>query len=279
MRFKSYFFVPANQLKFIYKVRTIACSYFIFDMEESVSKKDLLDCTDNLSKIKIDPEYYIRIPITYANVSKSEELILKLYGLGFRKFALPKIETDSDLENTIGFFTSKGFWDVKFAIFIELPKALINIELILKESLSKIDSLIIGSHDFCNSLGCIHTSSNIQYLRQKTLCIGKANNIDVVDTVSVNVSNLEIIKRECEESFNMGFDGKILIHPLQLKAFNEASYYSEEEIIEAVRVYEKLRDVKSDDFSIIKINGRIYEGPHLKRIYEIIEWKQKMEAI
>jgi citrate lyase beta subunit len=273
--FDSYFFIPTDRRKFIEKVDSIDSSFFVFDMEESVNNNNINVCIDNLSHLKVKSNYFLRFPFKYKKISEDKELLLKLINIGFRKFSLPKIETFEDFYNTSNFFKSHKLKDLKFGIYIETPLALINARSIVEQGKEEIDSILIGSHDYCDAVRCKHTKDNLLYLRQKLLTIGKAHDIAVIDMVSTNINNLELLKDECIESFNMGFDGKALIHPKQLEAFNNAPYYSESEIVEATLVNNELSKTGLDGFSIIKINGKVYEKPHLRRIFEIVKWNLK----
>ena len=272
--FKSYFFVPADKKKYIDKIRFINCSCLILDMEESVDSNNINICIQNLYHLKIEENYSIRFPINYKDITSNKDSLLILYSLGFRRFMLPKIQTVEDMKNTIEFFLSHRLLDVKYDIFIESPLALLNTIPIIEHGIGTVNTILIGSHDFCNIVGCKHTMENLLYFRQKLLIIGKAYRIPVVDVVSTNIYNEELFKKECIESFNMGFDGKSLIHPKQLNAFKNTLYYSKSEVIEANAVYCELNKMNKNSFSIMNINGTVYEKPHLKRIFEIIEWNK-----
>jgi citrate lyase subunit beta/citryl-CoA lyase len=272
---KSYFFIPADKANFIKKIPDLGCDFIVFDMEESVNEKSIENCISNLSSIDINHNYTVRFPISYSNIDQNSFEIEKLYSFGFRRFTLPKIESLEELEACIDFFTERKLSDIKFDIYIETPLALLNAKEMVIKAKSKIESILIGSHDYCNILGCKHTNENLTYLRQHLLAIGKAYGINVVDIVSPNIKDIEVLKKECIESFEMGFDGKALIHPLQLEAFSNAKYFTETEVKEAIKVSEEINKIGLDKFSIVKINGKIFEKPHLKRIFEIVEWNKK----
>ncbi len=273
--FASHFFIPADKQRFIEKIKTLDCTNVIFDMEESVHSNNLQTCIENLSNIAIKENFSVRFPINYINIEKNDTLLKQLYDIGFRSFTLPKIESNQHLENTLEFFKAHNMNDVRLNIYIETPLALVNLESMTSKHHAIIDNILLGSHDFCNAMGSKHTSENLLYLRQKNITIGKAFGVNVIDIVTPNICNLDLLKTECVDSFNMGFDGKALIHPLQLEAFNTALYFTIEEVKEANQVKNELDILGPDKFSIIKINGKIYEKPHIKRIFEIIEWNKK----
>lgn len=268
---QSYFFIPANKSQFISKINVLKADNFIFDMEESVSEMELNVCIDNLKNIEVQPNYWVRIPVDYAHCVKSRTLLTELLEIGFRNVVLPKIETAWQLR---AFLNIMPIQDINVGILVESPVALVNFLDIVK-SYSALALVAIGSHDFCNTIGCKHTEDNLVYLRQKLLTECKAFHIPIVDYVSTNFTDIETYQEECKRANNMGFDGKAIIHPKQLEAFNNTILYSEAEVKEAESVVAVLKDIDLHHFATLNWNGHLYEKPHLKRLFDIVEWNQK----
>ena len=198
-----------------------------------------------------------------------------MYKIGFRNFVIPKIESLSDFVSIRQLFITNHLIDSKFTILIETPGALLNSEILIRNHRDVIDFVFIGSHDYCNLIGCENSFENLIYIRQSLLCICKAFSIPIVDIVSANISNKEDFEKECISSFKMGFDGKALIHPFQLDVFNKAPYYSKDEVIEAFNVLQIIEKIGVEHFSVIKYNGKFFEKPHLKKIQNIVEFNNK----
>jgi citrate lyase beta subunit len=119
-----------------------------------------------------------------------------------------------------------------------------------------------------------HTNGNLYFAKQMVLNCAKAFNLIALDTVSVNIYNDEEFKEDSLAAFNMGFDGKFIIHPQQLKLLKGLKYYTEKEVEEAEQAYEKILEIQNCKSSVVKIDGKVYEKPHIARILNIINWKQ-----
>lgn len=276
---KSVFFVPADRPSFICKITHLNSTDFVLDLEESVSDENKELCFINLKNLVIKDNYGVRLSINYQNIKSNTIFFTKLYNLGFRLFVLPKLNTLSDFESLISENKKSGMKDIKYAIMVETPLCLLSIKEIVERYVSKISYIAIGSHDYCNIIGCKHNNENLLYLRLKLLSICKAFNIPIIDIVSTEIKDINKLEVECVDSFNMGFDGKALIHPNQLIAFNKANYYNLEEIIEAKEVINQIQQIDATKFSIVEVNGKIFEKPHLKRINNIIEWSKKNKEV
>lgn len=268
--FSSYFFIPSNRKKFIEKGIQSNASFLIFDLEESVCPDDLSECLANLQAVNVKDNYWVRIPLDFPLDEKFTHLITRLHAMGFCRFMLPKLQSEKEFEQIVR--QNESYGDLHYGILVETPELLIQIDHFILKYRNQIDCVLIGSHDYCNHIGCKHNIGNLVYLRQKVLTVCKAMKIPVIDFVTQELANSTLFSEDCMDAFHMGFDGKALIHPNQLNIFNELDYYSEEEVQEALRVYKELKHIDIQNFSIIRIQDKIYEHPHLKRILDIVTW-------
>lgn len=274
--YSSYLFIPADKLRFVEKAATLQADYIIFDMEESVSKVSLGLCIENIRTLKtINKHYYVRIPVDYKDCQFAIQTINHLYQLGFRTFILPKLQTAQELDDFIKQVPHEILTNIRLGLLVETPKFLIEFYHIAKTYQNLISVVLIGSHDYCNLIGCEHTEDNLLYIKLKLLVECKALNIPLVDCVSTDFKHLDKFETESVASCNRGFDGRALIHPNQLEAFNNAKYYTKEEVKEATNVMKMVDAIDKDSFSTLSVDGKLYEKPHLKRLYNIAEWHQK----
>ena len=269
---KSYIFIPANNVKFITNVTKLNADYYVFDLEESVSENEIEISISNLSDIVLEKNYYIRFPCDYENLNYNFMFLKKIVNQGFSKYVLPKIETLKDFTKVISLFNEIGLENVKYILLIENPLILLHLQSILAKYAFMIKSLMIGSHDYCNLVESKHDNYNLYYLRQVVITNAKAYNLEVIDTAMVNIKDKDNYQNECIKAFQMGFDGKVVLHPNQLVYLNTAKYYSESEIDDAIKVHKYLEGRFPEENIVVKIDNRIYEKVHMKRIFNIIRW-------
>ena len=274
--YSSYFFIPSDKISFIEKVPKLQADFFIFDMEESVSTNAFNSCIGNLRSLQfIRGNFFVRIPINYCECHEAVNIIDSLYQLGFRTFLLPKLETCQNFDGLIKQIPNNILKQIKFGLLVESPRFLIEFYTVACTFQNLISLVLIGSHDYCNTMGCRHTEDNLLYIKQKLLSECKALNIPLIDCVSTDFTDTDKFEEECVRSCNSGFEGRAIIHPNQLEAFNRARYYTKEEVIEAVKVKAIVDKIDKKSFSTLNVDGKLYEKPHIKRIYNIAEWHLK----
>ena len=271
---ETFFFIPASNEKFINNVSRIRADNFIFDFEDSVKPIDFQNCLENISKIEAMDNYYLRYPF-YNNNNGS---LRKLIKLGFKKFILPKIFTIDELDrirNLFQKFIGKNKNDYSFILLVENPLCLVNLNELLKNNDLNLIGIGLGSHDYSNIIGMKHTLDHLSYARNHVLNMGKAYDLCTIDIASMNINDEQGFEEECLDAFNLGYDGKFILHPKQINLLNEVEYFSYEEINEANKVYSDISKISDNSEALVYVDGKIYEKAHIKRIKKIINWARK----
>lgn len=267
----SYFFVPGDKQRFISKSKDLDATYIVFDLEDSVSTKNKSEGLKNLLEIHAhSSNHYVRIPFL-ENVFNKEELrslIIHFHG----NLVLPKVNSLADIEHLEELVGES--LELNIILLIETPKGFINTRKILEKYSSIIKGIGFGSHDFSSIMKMKNTAENLDSYKKHLMVLAKAFEIDFIDSVDIDVQDFEQFKNETIQAFNQGADGKFIIHPEQLRIFNNLTFYSESELKLFNKVYLKMISQDEENIDILKIDGKIFEKPHLAAIKKIIEKKQ-----
>ena len=81
---------------------------------------------------------------------------------------------------------------------------------------------------------------------------------------------LEELKKECHDAADMGFTGKITIHPDQIEIVNQAFTPSEKAIDEAHALIAAFEEAEAQGKMAFSFQGQMVDVPHLKRAQQII---------
>jgi citrate lyase subunit beta/citryl-CoA lyase len=76
----------------------------------------------------------------------------------------------------------------------------------------------------------------------------------------------------------MGFDGKMLIHPLQIGPANGRFGPQPEAVAEARQVVEQFADPRNAELNVININGRMIERLHVEEAERLLDIVALIEA-
>ena len=280
---KTFFFIPSDQEKFVIKVSSIDADYFVFDLEDAVAKNEAKACLERLDRLELHDNYYVRPRIEFNDGNiPNLKMLNELINIGFRKFLIPKVSKLDELkyvQKVLMLNENYEFENNQFILLVENPLCLMNLKEIVTSKIINITGITLGSHDYTNVVGMKHTSHYLFFARNYVLNVAKAYDLIAIDIASMNISDEEGFSNECLDAFNMGYDAKFVLHPQQLEVLKKTEYFYQEEVKNALEIYEEIKTMDLDKFSVIKVNGKLYERPHLKRIMKIVEWNKNNTSI
>lgn len=268
---ESFFFIPGNHPKLEYKLNTINADNLIVDLEDAVLKSEIFEAVDLLSSFYSKEKIWIR-PILFDGYSIKLDLIKDLIKHGFRQFIIPKIRNIKQLIKLETSLTNENMEEFRFLLLVENPECLLGLPQIITESSLKIFGIGFGSQDYCTETGMKHHFDFLKVPRFQIMNTAKALGVKCIDIASMDSSAGESYQNELQEAFDMGFDGKFLIHPKQLEVLNNFPFIKEDKIEEAFNIlneYERLNKP-----AVFVFNNLVIEPPHIKNYLKIIDWSK-----
>lgn len=266
----SYFFVPGYKLCNIDKIKALGVDEIIIDLEDAVKASDRDMILSNLVSGDTDyTEYYIRTPL-YENGKIDIRILQFLLHNGFRKLVFPKIASLQDFE--ILYKSFQRFY-LKIILLIETPRLLLESKDLLLTYTECFSGVAVGSHDFMNIVGGVHSLQNLEFFRLYVLYLARMAHISAIDIASMELNDAESLKKEIEDAVYKGFDAKLYIHPKQIEVLRSINLYTAEELAWAQKVGDALKKVRGDkeEFNPIVIDGEVIEKPHLMRAEKILK--------
>src|SRR5438045_4092975 len=86
--------------------------------------------------------------------------------------------------------------------------------------------------------------------------------LGIVDGVYNDLADAEGFARECAQAWDMGFDGKTLIHPNQINPCNAAFSPSAEDVAHAKNIIAAFELPENRDKGVVQLDGRMVERLH-----------------
>ena len=264
---ESYFFIPGDKISFLEKTKRIQSDFYVFDLEDSVSKKNKPVAFNQLMRMTINENTFVRIPFIDDSFSLQQKSQLINHFKG--RIVIPKIKKPIDFTRIINQHDIK--YDLKTILLVETPECLIQLNEILSKHSNNIKAVGFGSHDFCNIMEIKHELKNLIHYKKDLILKAKAFGKSYIDSVDLNLKDFSDFEAECLWSFQNGANGKFLIHPRQLDKLKEVEFLSEKERQKITRVYHKIKSLSLDEIDILKIEDEVYEMPHIQKIINLHE--------
>jgi citrate lyase subunit beta / citryl-CoA lyase len=278
---RTMMFVPGNNPGMLQNAGIYGADTIIMDLEDSVAitEKDVARqlVLSALKHIKYPCEVAIRINhISTPFGRKDLEVVLPGRPNLIR---LPMAQDASEIREIDAIITAAekkhGFADgsIKMMAAIETPKGLMQAYDIASAS-PRMVALAIGAEDFVTNLKTNRTKDGKELVtaRGQLILAARAAGIDAIDTVFADINDEETFIAETTMIKEMGFDGKSVINPRQIRLVHEIFAPSTKEVTHAERVLAAYQEALANKSGVISLNGKMIDAPIVVRAERILAY-------
>lgn len=277
-------YIPGNNPTMIQNAGIFGSDSIVLDLEDAVSvnEKDSARflVRNALNNINYgNTEVIVRINSLSTPYGREDlEVIGRAHPDGIR---LPKAESRQDIEEVDGILTriekEEGFkkGSIKIMPIIESAKGLFNVFEIAKAS-NRVAVINFGAEDYTADIGAQRTKEGKELfdIRARILLAARVAGIDVQDSVFAYVHDIEGLIRETKFIKQLGFDGKSVIHPTQIKPVHQVFTPTEEEIKNARRIISAIKEAKIRKSGVVSLDGRMIDAPVVAKAQRVLKYAQ-----
>jgi citrate lyase subunit beta / citryl-CoA lyase len=276
---RSLLSVPSINQRALDKIHTLDCDGVIFDLEDSVSLDDKQRARDNLRALFRDNplrerEAVIRInPLAGAFGRADLDLVLELSP---NAVALPKVDTAADVEAVQDLLDRAGApSDLRIWAMMESALGVLNAGSVAAAragAAPRLDAFVVGLNDLRKETGIPPRAGRqtLVPLLMPVVLAARAYGLGVIDSVFNDFRDADGFEAECAQGRDMGFDGKMLIHPAQIDAANRHFGPEPEALAEAEAVIAAFAAPEAASLNVINLHGRMVERLHLVQAEALI---------
>lgn len=281
MLYRSLLFVPAYNQQFIQSAMKSEADAIILDIEDSVPYHLKNEARNNIANIQQLKGNYTGELIVRVNSLESNEYERDFQAIDFTcitTLMLPKIDCKLDLhtyEAKLDEITKKN---CLFLPLIETPKSILNLQAILEHT--NVIGIAFGGEDYLTSIHGEHfdgISKAFDYPKSMVVNCAKAYEKVAIDTPFLKLDNLAGLKADIESSKELGFDGKLCIHPKQAEQINKILTPSIEEVEFSQKIVDSLLKAKEKGKGVTILDGKMIGPPMQKRAMNILRLKEKIQ--
>lgn len=280
MVLRTLLFVPGNQERRIEKARSVAADALILDLEDSVptAEKDAareMVAASLEGLVSIGREVFIRTNSLSTNYVVPD--IKAVVRGGLKGILLPKSESVGDIHKADALIadaeTAAGLeiGSTRLLALIETPGGILNAYEIANAS-ARILGLAFGAEDYTLEMGITRTKegAELYYPRMAISLACHAASVLAIDSVYTDVRDSEGLVKETRAVRQMGFQGKLVIHPDQVGPVNQVFVPSEGEITHARRVVAAFEAAVAEGKASTSLDGRMVDAPVAERAIKLL---------
>ncbi|WP_068547435.1 HpcH/HpaI aldolase/citrate lyase family protein [Thalassotalea crassostreae] len=260
---RSALYVPAHKTRYIDKSRNLFADCIIFDLQESVPPARKKHARELLVEQLQNSDFGYSERIVRVNKLNSpwgEEDLQAIAQLDIDAVLFPNIESAEQVQQAIAMLDKFGGSDKTIMVNIESPLGVLRSEEIAACS-DRLTTIIMGTTDLANSLRINNTLDRQGLLTYLSMCIltARAYHKNIIDGPHFDLKDVQACEYSCRQARDLGFDGKAVIHPIQLTYTNDALTPKGEDVRRAKAIIKAMEQAKNEGQSVAVIDDRLIE--------------------
>lgn len=135
-----------------------------------------------------------------------------------------------------------------------------------------VEALYFGAEDFATSAGARRTAigGEVLYARSRVLLAARAAGVLALDQAIPDVRDDDRFAADAAAGRDLGYDGKLCIHPRQVELANQAFTPSEPELAAAERLVTEFEAALAAGDAAPLIDGRLVDEPLVRRARAVL---------
>jgi len=165
-----------------------------------------------------------------------------------------------------------------FAV-IESARGLVSIREISETviAFSNMKGLVFGAEDYAGSIGATRTKEGLEVLMARSTVIAhaKAFSLEAIDTIYANYSDLSGLRAETEAIKQLGFTGKLAIHPKQAPIIQAVFQPTDQEVEAANALVQAYEIHQKEGIGVFTWEGKMVDYPNIVQAKNILRMINK----
>ncbi len=267
---RSVLYMPAANERALEKAKTIPADAIIFDLEDAVAPDSKDAARVNAVTAASSAEYGRRVLTIRCNgldTPWGADDLRAAATSGASAVVIPKVDSVAYLDEVAAFLPDHiAIWAM-----IETPTAVLDVRSIAAHP--RVTTLVIGTNDMAREIRSVLNAPGrhplLPHLAVSILAAREAGKL-ILDGVYNDVRDPDGFRVECVQGFEMGFDGKTLVHPGQVEITNEVWSPTADEIEHARKVIAAFDEGLAAGKGVVVVDGKMIEHLHVANAQRVL---------
>jgi citrate lyase subunit beta/citryl-CoA lyase len=270
---RTVLFSPGDQPDLLRKAPTAGADVVVFDLEDAVAPSAKSTARDHVAEAvsSLDPDCELCVRLNPLDSCGREDLSALASVLSsVDSVMLPKVSSRADVEALADAITDHGESLPVLALLETAAGVLAAPEVAAAEA---TDALLLGAEDLSADVGLNRSTegTEILYAREHVVLAASSQDIDAIDTLYTDFEDTDGLATDTQRAIDLGFDGKMAIHPTQVSTINDAFTPDRERIEWAHEVIEAKQQAKAAGRGVFAVDGEMIDAPLVAQAEDIVQ--------
>jgi citrate lyase subunit beta/citryl-CoA lyase len=268
---RSVLFTPGDQPEKLRQAPDSGADVVVFDLEDGVAPGQKDRARESVNEVlgEIDPSCEVCVRVNPAGIAADDDLgVVLAGGVSLDSVMLPKVADSEDVA-TLSRLLGEHDADLPVLALVESAAGVLNAAAIA--AADRTDALLFGAEDYAADVGATRTEEGqeVLYARQRVVAAASAAGVDAIDTLWTDFDDDEGLSADTRRGIEMGYDGKMVIHPRQGAVVNEAFTPDDAEIAWAKRVLTAREEREGS--GAFALEGEMIDAPLVAQARRILD--------
>ena len=284
---RSMMFVPGHNEKLLISASHSSADALILDIEDSVMPVSNKEIAREMIKQKVSSGLFKNFKVfPRINDRESGHCLRDVHTLtieGVEGFVYPKAMRGEDiyffdkLLETIEY--EKGFpvGIFKIVALIETSAAVLNAQEICLAS-NRVIAIAYGCEDFIADLEGVHDSKGISlYVPRAMIAMAaRATGVIPIDTVHINVHDLEGLEVNAKMARTLGYEGMLILNPKELEIAHKYFSPTSQDVEDAREMLRLFEEAETMNKGVTVSNGKFIGPPMVRQAKKVLEQDERI---
>ena len=285
--FRTFLFAPGNHSRRVEKALFLNADVVILDLEDAVALAEKVKTRAVVAEALKGPRRglgYVRINAFDTDHCFGDLLVVVANGVD--GIFLPKVETAAQLQAIDWMVTqlerekSLPIGRIDIMPIIETSRGIANIHEIAMSG-SRVKRLSFGAGDYTKDMAMRWTrdEAELMHARAEIVVASRSARLEApVDTVWIHINDTDGCVKSAETVRDMGYQGKLCIHPDQVDPVNTVFTPTADEIIFAEKIVTAFKEAESKGLASIQVDGYFVDYPIVDQAQRTLNLIKKIHA-
>ncbi|MFB6143603.1 MAG: CoA ester lyase [Halorientalis sp.] len=271
---RSLLFSPGDRPEMLRKAPASGADVVVFDLEDAVAPARKDEAREAVASLLgtdgFAPDCEVCVRVNPVGSGAAADLDAVCGRDAPDSVMLPKAERAGDVDDLADLLADRGGVLPVIAV-VESAAGVLHAEGVAAAEAT--DAVAFGAEDLAADLGATRTEegTEVLYAREHVVVAASAAGVDAIDTIHAAIEDEAGLAEATEFAIELGYDGKMAIHPDQVPVVNDAFTPSRERIAWAERVLAARDEAEAEGRGVFRVDGEMIDAPLIAQAEQVLD--------
>lgn len=267
---RTVLFSPGDKPDLLRKAPDAGADIVVFDLEDAVVPDRKDEARETVAEVVASTTADCEVCVRVNPLGAGGRADLNALTAAPDSVMLPKTKAATDVRALDDALTEHGL-DVPVLALLETPGGVLDAPAIA--DVEATDAVLLGAEDLSAAVGFTRSEAGteILYARERVVLAAARAGVDAIDTLYTDFEDSEGLAEDARFARDIGFDGKMAIHPAQVPVVNNAFTPDPEDIDWARRVLDARDTAQAEGRGVFAVDGEMIDAPLVAQAESIVD--------